>query len=83
MPLRLLLPTLSLVGWACIAAGVALASAAFLWPAGGWPAAAVALTVLGAGVVAGLMLIGFAANLRLIATLLERVDRAAPRRDGG
>ncbi|HEY0832680.1 MAG TPA: hypothetical protein VGE72_02125 [Azospirillum sp.] len=80
MPLPLLLRVLDLAGWACIAGGAMLAVLFFV--AGGWPALAVALAALGAGVVAGLVLIGFAANLRLIATLLERVEAATRRRGG-
>jgi len=81
MPLWLLLRALVLAGWACIAGGAVMAAAAVLSPAEGGAAAALALAILGAGVVAGLVLIGFAANLRLIATLLERVEKAAPQRD--
>jgi hypothetical protein len=82
MPLSLLLGALTLAGWACMAGGVALAGAAFLLPASPWPAALLAAAAVGAGVVAGLMLLGFAANLRLIAALLDQRDGAARRRDG-
>ena len=83
MPLRLLLPVLDLAGWSCMAGGVLLGGAALLSPVDGWPAAAIAHAILGVGVAAGLALIGFAANLRLIAVILDRAERAAPRHDGG
>ncbi|WP_119678098.1 hypothetical protein [Indioceanicola profundi] len=73
MPLRLLIPVLVAAGWLCLAAAPVMG----LWLAladGPWIAA---LTLFGAALVCGLMLLGFAANLKLISELVEQARRGA------
>lgn len=74
MPLPTLITTLTVAGWLCLAA----APIAAVWPvvAGGpW---VLALALAGAVAVSGLMLLGFAANLRLIADLVAEMRRRNP-----
>ena len=78
MPLWLLLRALDLAGWAASAGGLLAAALLLSW-GDGRCGAVVAAVVFGAGVAAGLMLMGFAANLRLISALLERSGGVAPR----
>lgn len=72
MDQRPLTLALTVVGWSCVGGGLALA-ASLLWAAG-IEGLLPALLALGGGLVAGLTLLGFAMNLRLIGAILHRLD---------
>lgn len=75
MPLRVLVIALVWGGWLSILGATLLAVLATVMPADDWAAIALPVLVAGAGIATGLVLIGFAANLRLIAMLPKRVGQ--------
>lgn len=70
---------LILCGWAFVLGGALFAMLAAVMPADDWAVVALPFLVAGAGLAVGLGLMGFAANLRLIAALVTRVEEDRPR----